>query len=135
MANLDAPILQPLTSTSGGEFLVTVKEGKEVRLPVHGILGLLASDVDSSVANTDIIATRLVVLVGTTPTVYLPAASGNLRDVIVMNTASGTAVIEGNASEQILTGVADAANLSVATGKSARLLSDGTRWYHITNDA
>lgn len=135
MANLDAPILQPLTSTTGAEYLVTVKAGKEVKLPVYGVLGLLADDVDASVADTDTIATRLAVVVGTTPTVTLPAAAGDLRDVIVMNTASGTATVEGAGSENILTGTANAANVSVDTGKSARFLSDGTRWYHISNDA
>jgi len=52
-----------------------------------------------------------------------------------MNTASGTCTVEGAGSENILTGTANAANISVATGKSAQLLSDGTRWYHVTNDA
>lgn len=135
MANLDAPILQPLTSTTGAEHLVTVKDGKEVKLPVYGILGLLPDDVDASVADTDVIATRVAVLAGTTPTVTLPAVAGDLREVIVINAASGTATIEGAASEQILTGTANAANVTVATAKTARFLSDGTRWYHVSNDA
>ena len=135
MANLDAPILQPLTSTTGGEYLVTLSGGVEKQLKVNAILGLLASDVDASVANTDVIATRLAVVTGTTPTVTLPAAAGGLREVFIMNTASGTCTVEGAGSENILTGTANAANISVATGKSAHLLSDGTRWYHVSNDA
>ena len=135
MANLDASLLAALTSTGGGEHLVTVKNGNEVGLKVNGLLGLLASDVDASVADTDVIGTRLAVVVGTTPTVTLPAAAGDLREVFIMNTASGSATIEGAGSENILTGTANAANLTVATGKSARLLSDGTRWYHVSNDA
>ena len=135
MAILDAPKYPAATSTSGAERIVAVLGGKEIGLPLHGILGLLASDVDSSVADTDVIATRLAVVVGTTPTVTLPAVAGDLREVIIINTASGTATIEGAASEQILTGVANAANLAVATAKTARLISDGTRWYHVSNDA
>lgn len=135
MANLDAPLLASLTSLAGSERLVTVKNGAEVGLPVNGILGLLASDVDSSVADTDVIANRLAVVVGTTPTVTLPAAAGDLRQVFIMNTASGTCTVEGSGSENILTAVANALNLAVATGKSAQLLSDGTRWYHVSNDA
>jgi len=135
MANLDAPTLRPLTSTSGGEYLVTVKDGNEVGLKVNGILGLLASDVDSSVADADVIATRLAVVTGTTPTVTLPAAAGDLREVYIVNTASGSATVDGSGSENILTGTANAANITVATGKAAHLLSDGTRWYHVSNDA
>lgn len=135
MANLDAPILQPLTSTTGGEYLVTVKGGKESGLKVNGILGLLASDVDSSVANTDVIATRLSVATGTTPTITLPAVAGNLREVILINGASGNCTLDTPASEKIFTATADADTLVIATGKAARLLSDGTRWYHVSNDA
>jgi len=135
MANLDAPILPALASTGGGEYLVTVKGGKEVGLKVNGILGLLASDVDATVADTETIATRLAVVTGTTPTVTLPAAAGDLREVYVVNTASGSATVDGAGSENILTGTANAANITVATGKAAHLLSDGTRWYHVSNDA
>lgn len=135
MANLDASLLASLTSLTGSERLITVKNGAEVGLPVNGILGLLPSDVDASVADTDVIATRLAVVVGTTPTVTLPAVAGKLREVFIMNTASGTCTVEGAGSENILTGTANALNITVATGKSARLLSDGTRWYHVSNDA
>ena len=135
MANLDAATLPALTSTTGAEYLVTVSGGVEKRLKVNGLLGLLASDVDSSVADTDTIANRINVVVGTTPTVTLPAAAGDLRQVFIMNTASGTCTVEGAGSENILTGTANALNLAVATGKAAQLLSDGTRWYHVSNDA
>lgn len=135
MAILDAPILPKLTSLKGSERLVTVKDGLEAQLPVNGILGLLASDVDSSVANGDTIATRLSVVTGTTPTVTMPAVAGNLREVIIVNSASGNATIDTPGSEKIFTATAEADTLTIATGKTATLLSDGTRWYHVSNDA
>lgn len=135
MAILDAPTYAAQTSTTGAERIVAVSGGKEVGLPLNGINGLLSGDVDASVADTDVIATRLAVVVGTTPTVTLPAVAGDLREVFIINTASGTATVDGAGSEQILTAAANADNITVATGKTARLLSDGTRWYHVSNDA
>lgn len=135
MAILDAPILPKLTSLKGSERLVAVKDGLEAQLPVNGVLGLLASDVDSSVASGDTIATRLSVVVGTTPTVTMPAVAGNLREVIIVNSASGSATVDTPGSEKIFTATAEADTLTIATGKTARLLSDGTRWYHVSNDA
>ena len=135
MANLDASILSPLTSLGGTELLVTVSAGVERKLQVNGLLGLLASDVDDSVADTDTISTRMAVAVGTTPSIALPAVAGDLREVIVLNTASGNCTLTTPGSEKILTGTAEADTLVIATGKCARLLSNGTRWYHVTNDA
>lgn len=135
MAILDAPILQPLTSLTGAEHIVTVSGGVERRLQVNGIIGLLSGDVDDSVADTDTISTRLAVAVGTTPSIALPAVAGNLREVIVVNTASGNCTLTTPGSEKILTGTAEADTLVIATGKSATLLSNGTRWYHVSNDA
>jgi hypothetical protein len=132
----DAPILPAKTSLTGGEKLGLVdNDGLEKQLKVNGILGLLAGDVDDSVANADTIATRLSVVVGTTPTVTLPAVAGNLREVIVINTASGNCTLDTPGSEKILTGTAEADTLVIATGKAAKLLSNGTRWYHVSNDA
>ena len=132
----DAPILPPKTSLTGAEKLGLVdNDGLEKQLKVNGILGLLSGDVDDSVADTDTIATRLAVLVGTTPSVALPAVAGDLREILILNTASGSATITTPGSEKILTSTAEADTLTVATGKAARLLSNGTRWYHVSNDA
>jgi hypothetical protein len=135
----DLPTLRKPTTVNGGD-LVPVYDidatgsTKVAAIPVFGITGLQASDVASN-ATGSTIATRLSVVTGTTPSVTLPAVAGNLRQVIVMNTASGNATVDGAGSEQILTGTANANDITVATGKSAILLSDGTRWYHISNDA
>lgn len=140
MPTLDElPILTQNTAINGGDLLPVYdmdapQSSKVAKLPIYGLLGLQAADV-ASVATSGTISTRLAVVTGTTPTVTLPAVAGNLRQVFIMNTASGNATIDGAGSEQILTGTANADNIVVATGKSAMLLSDGTRWYHISNDA
>lgn len=132
----DSPILPAKTTLTGAESLALVNtNGVEAGLKVNGILGVLSGDVDDSVATTDVIAKRLNVAVGTTPTITLPAVSGDLRQVIVLNTASGDCTLDTPGSEKILTGTAEADTLVIATGKSAQLISNGTRWYHISNDA
>jgi len=135
MATLDAPILPLLTSLAGTENLVTVKGGVERQLKVNGILSLLSGDVDDGVADTETIATRLSVATGTTPSIALPAVAGDLREVFVVNTASGNCTLTTPGSEKILTGTAEADTLVIATGKTAHLLSNGSRWYHVSNDA
>lgn len=132
----DAPILPAKTSLTGAEKLGLVdNDGLEKQLKVNGILGLLSGDVDDSVADTDSITSRMNVLVGTTPSVALPAVAGDLRHVLVLNTASSTATLTTPGSEKILTGTAEADTMTIATGKSAELYSNGTRWYHVSNDA
>lgn len=137
----DAPVVRNLTSPAAGD-LVQVYDISEQptgakTLPLGTLrnLGLLSTDVDDSVASGDTINTKVSVTVGTTPTVTLPSVSGSLREVIVLNTASGTLTLDTPGSEKILTGTAEADTLTVASGKSAWLLSNGTRWYHVSNDA
>lgn len=135
----DLPTLPADTAPTGADLVpvydqAATNSSKVKKLPLFGIQGLQSSDVSTG-GDASTIATRLFVATGTTPTVTLPAVAGNLRQVTVMNTASGNCTVDGAGSEQILTGTANANNLVVATGKSAQLLSDGTRWYHITNDA
>ena len=131
--------IKPATTVAGGD-LLPIYDKSDVyntvkKLRVNQIMGLSATDVDASVADTDTIATRLSVLVGTTPSVALPAVAGDLREVIIVNSASGSATITTPGSEKIFTATADADTLTIATAKTAHLLSDGTKWYHISNDA
>ena len=133
--NLDAPVLQPLTQLVGDEYIVCVSGGVEKRLQVSGLLGLLSADVDTDVATGATIANRLNVASGTTPTITMPAVAGSLREVILVNGASGNCTLDTPGSEKIYTATADADTLVIATGKIAILKSDGTRWYHVSNDA
>lgn len=140
MPTLDDLLIIPrATALTGNEIIPaydpdSLASSKVVGVPVYAIGDILPTDV-ASVATGETISTRLAVVTGTTPTVTLPAVAGTLRRVIVMNTASGNATVDGAGSEQILTGTANANTVVIATGKSAVLVSDGTRWYHITNDA
>lgn len=135
----DLPTLQPKTTVAGNDLIaaydVSDRDGPVKKLRVNQILGLSATDVDSSVANAETVATRLSVITGTTPTATLPPVAGNLREVFLVNSASGTATVDTPGSEKIFTGTADADTLTIATGKTAHLLSDGTKWYHVSNDA
>lgn len=139
----EAPILRTLTpSTAASGDLVQIFDisarpagSKVIALGSLNAVGLLSTEVDDAVANADTINTKMSVVTGTTPTVTLPAVAGTLREVIVLNTASGNLTLDTPGSEKILTGTAEADTLVVATGKSAWLLSNGTRWYHVSNDA
>jgi hypothetical protein len=115
---------------NGGVLVTRSADGVEV-----GVGALAAADVDDSVANGDTIATRLAVAVGTTPTITLPAITSEIREVWLVNTASGNCTLDTAGSVKILTATAEADTLVIATGKSAHLLSNGTRWYHVSNDA
>lgn len=115
---------------TGGRLVTRDSDGSEV-----GVGALASADVDDSVANGDTIATRLAVAVGTTPTITLPAVDGEVREVWLVNTASGNCTLDTAGSVKILTGTAEADTLVIATGKAAHLLSNGVRWYHVSNDA
>jgi hypothetical protein len=133
--NTDAQILPIPTSLDGLSLAAVNKRGVEVQVPISMLLAVLPGDVSTGVANGATIASRLVVTTGTTPTVTLPSVSGSLRNVTVLNGASGNLTLDTPGSEKIFTGTADADTLVVATGKTATLWSEGTKWYHISNDA
>ena len=135
----DLPSIQPVLTVAGGDLIPFYDksdiDGPVKKCRVNQIMGLSATDVDSAVANGETVATRLSVITGSTPTVTLPAVAGDLREVFLVNSASGSAVIDTPGSEKIFTGTADADTLTITTGKTAHLLSDGTKWYHVSNDA
>jgi hypothetical protein len=134
----DLKILRTVTTVNGGDILPVYDidsngSSKVGGLPIYGILGLQSTDV-ATIATGATISTRVSVVTGTSSTVTLPLVAGNLRQVSVLNTGSSACTIDGNGSEQILTGGANANTLVLATTHAATLLSDGTRWYHISND-
>lgn len=135
----DIPTLQPKTTVAGNDLIASYDvsdiDGQVKKLRVNQLLGLSPTDVDTSVADTETINTRLSVAVGSTPGISLPAVAGNLREVFLVNSASGNCTLTTPGSEKIFTGTADADQLVIATGKTAHLLSDGTTWYHVSNDA
>lgn len=135
----DLPSLQPKTTVAGNDLIASFDvsdiDGQVKKLRVNQLLGLSPTDVDTSVADTETINTRLSVAVGSTPGISLPAVAGNLREVFLVNSASSNCTLTTPGSEKIFTGTADADQLVIATGKTAHLLSDGTKWYHVSNDA
>lgn len=141
----ELPIVPSQTTISGDEILPIVDfgvppNGTLVRkLPVYGILGLLPTDVTTVPGTSATVSTRLTVCTSTSGvTLTLPAASGNLRDITIMK-ASGTSSVTVNRAaspDVIVTGTSTTAtSVTVGVGLTVRLLSDGTTWYHVTNDA
>lgn len=123
----DLPTLATLTPT-GDDLLpiydLTADGSSKVRkVALNQINGLSAADVASIAAGTITVSARLTVISsGTTSTITLPAASGTLRELFVVNDGSGTATLPTLA----------AGYESIATNTSARLLSNGTGWYRVS---
>lgn len=137
----DIPTL-PTCALSGNEFLPVsdpdAKGGTQVgKLPVNAVLGLAATDVatDSNTART--IDTRLTVFTNTSAvTATLPLAAGNLREVIILKGSGTSAVTVSRAGTDVIVSGANVSATSVTLnlGTAARFLSDGTKWYHVSND-
>lgn len=134
----DLTILDTLTAPVGGDFIPvsdTSASGsgpsKIRKLALNSVFGLSATDVVSTVAGTITVAGKLTLIVsGTTSTVNIPAASGDLRDIIVMNGGSGNATVT-SATANIITSLATTAATTAVLGTTgtARFLSNGTNWY------
>jgi hypothetical protein len=126
----DIPILQRVTPA--GDDLIPISDpngtgGSQVRaIALNQISGLNAGEVVSTAAagGTIVITTRVQVVTGSTTTsLTLPAASGVLREVMVINdTASSAATVSPALA---------AGNEVIAGGSHARFLSNGTGWYRI----
>lgn len=133
----DLPTLQTNATPTGDDLLpvydLTATGSSKVRkLPLNAVFGLAPTgDVATSAAGTITVSTKLTLITsGTTSTVNIPAASGVLRDIIIMNGGSGTATAT-SASTNIRTPLAPtaASTAPILTGTTARFLSDGTTWY------
>jgi hypothetical protein len=124
----DLPTLATNSSPTGDDLIpvydLTATGSSKVRkLPLNQINGLSSDDVVTAAAGTITIASRvLVISSGTTSTLTLPAASGALRELFVINDGSGTATLPTLA----------AGTEAVTTGTSAHLLSNGTGWYRVS---
>lgn len=93
------------------------------KVALNQISGLSSGEITTAAAGTITISTRvLVISSGTSSTLTLPAASGSLREIFVINDGSAAATLPTLA----------AGKESIAHDTSARLLSDGTGWYHVS---
>jgi hypothetical protein len=92
------------------------------RLTGYG--GILSTDtISSSAAASFTVVNRVTVLTGgTTCTLTFPAASGTLREVIIINSNSGSATAP----------TLGAGLVTIVTTASARFLSNGTSWYRVS---
>jgi hypothetical protein len=122
----DIPTLQRVTPA--GDDLIPISDpngtgSSKVRaIALNQISGLNAGEITSVVAGTRTINTRVLVITGgTTSTLTLPAASGPLREIFIINDGSGTATLPTLA----------AGTEAILTATSAHLLSDGTGWYRV----
>ena len=124
----DLPTLATNSTPTGDDLIpvydLTATGSSKVRkLPLNQINGLSSDDVVTAAAGTITIASRvLVISSGTTSTLTLPAASGAIRELFVINDGSGTATLPTLA----------AGTEAVTTGTSAHLLSNGTGWYRVS---
>jgi hypothetical protein len=125
----DLPTLAPV-SPSGDDLIpvydLTATGSSKVRkLALNAVMGIaptgeIATDTDGGAIT---ITTRVQVISGgTSSTLTLPAATGVLREVIVINDAGGIATI----SPALAAGTE-----AIAAGSTARLLSNGTGWYRV----
>jgi|688.fasta_scaffold107820_2 hypothetical protein len=125
----DIPILTSL-SPSGDDLLPiydTAGSGlSQVRkVTVDSLRGIAPSGeitTDADAGSITISTRVLVISGGSTSTITLPAASGALREIFVINDGSGTATLPTLA----------AGTEAVTTGTSAHLLSNGTGWYRVS---
>lgn len=124
----DLPTLANATPT--GDDLIplydlTANGSSKVRkIALNQINGLSSGEITTDAdAGSITISTRVLVISGgTTSTITLPAASGAIRELFVINDGSGTATLPTLA----------AGTEAVTTGTSAHLLSDGTGWYRVS---
>jgi hypothetical protein len=127
----DLPTLAAV-SASGDDLIpvydLTATGSSKVRkLSLNAVLGVATADITTGITSaTAALTTRLNVtnLSANATGLVLPAASGSLREVIVINpNATYTATVA-----QTYIGAAAAI---AASGGTARFLSNGTTWYRV----
>lgn len=126
----DIPILPVATPT--GDDLIPISDpsstssSKVSAIRLNQISGLNAGEIATDTDGGSItISTRVTVISGSnTSSLTLPAASGALRELFIINDASATATITSPAAIA-------AGTEAIATTTSAHLLSNGTGWYRV----
>ena len=125
----DLPTLAPVTTVTGDDLFpvydpTATGSSKVRKIALNQINGLNADDVvtDTDAGSITISSRVLVISGGSTSTITLPAASGVLREIFVINDGSGTATLPTLA----------AGTEAITTGTSAHLLSNVTCWYRVS---
>lgn len=128
----DLPTLATLTPT--GDDLIPVYDltgngGSKVRkVSVNQLSGLSAADIGTASTGTSFTisarvtqSTNSAAVAGT-----LPAATGVLREAIIVNTGTSLGAITMSSTSTIV------GSVTLAIGTSGRFLSDGTSWYRVS---
>ena len=125
----DLPTLQSANPSTGDDLVpvydLTAESSSKVRkVSLNSIMGIAPTgEITSAAAGSITISTRvLVISSGTTSSLTLPAASGTLREIIVINDGSNTATLPTLA----------AGTEAITAGTAARILSNGTGWYRVS---
>lgn len=125
----DLPTLADAVASTGDDLvpvydLTAASSSKVRKVSLNSIMGIAPSGeitTDADGGSITISTRVLVISGGTTSTLTLPAASGALREIIVINDASGTATLPTLA----------AGTEAITAGTAARILSNGTGWYRV----
>lgn len=149
----DLPILAALgaaaaTPVSAGDLLplydvsaATAGNGgrSSVKRTTVGVLRGAGAGESTTVSGTSAtISTPITVCTSTSAVALtLPAASGDLRKLYVLKASITSAITVSRAgSDVIVSGTSvSATSVSVTAGLAAIFISDGTTWYHVSNDA
>jgi hypothetical protein len=123
----DISILQRVVPT--GDDLIPIVDPNSTgstqarAIPLNSISGLNAGEIATDTDGGSItISTRVTVISGgSTSSLTLPAASGALRELFIINDGSGSATLPTLA----------AGTEAITTGTSAHLMSNGTGWYRV----
>jgi len=125
----DLPTLTQLTTVTGDDLFPVYDpnatgSSKVRKIALNQINGINSDDITTDTdAGAITISTRVLVISGgATSTLTLPAASGVLRELFVINDGSGAALLPALA----------AGTESISAGASARILSNGTGWYRVS---
>jgi hypothetical protein len=104
------------------------------KIRLNQISGLSPEDVIVSAAGSPTVRRLTFINSGTTSTLNIPAPSGAVREIIVMNGGSGAATVTSAAANirGFLTDTQAAATTnSVAAFTAATFMSDGTTWFRV----
>ena len=134
----DTPILQALVP-AGDDLLmaldVSTNPPTASKLRLNQIGGLTPEDVTIDTDGGTVTASRLTFISGgSTSTINIPAPTGAVREIIVMNGGSGAATVTAPSAviRGFLTGTQAAATTnSVAAFTAATFLSNGTNWFRV----
>jgi hypothetical protein len=135
----DLPTLAQIAAPTGDDLFpiydLTADGSSKVRkVSLNQINGLSATDTTGPavLSNATAVSTRLTINSSGT-TALLPAASGVLRDIIIMNGNAGSALAVTSGATNIYTsstaGGAIGSSASILASTTGRFLSNGTNWY------